>query len=144
MVRFRSATEGHWGYRANYLPDAVRVCLAEGEHDLAESLLADADRVTSTRGRYCVLTARALLAEANGDVRGALDLFDQAGLRWKEYGFRLELGNALLGAARCRLALGEDVAALPDEARQIFAELGAHPLTAEAESWQSQTGAMQA
>jgi class 3 adenylate cyclase/tetratricopeptide (TPR) repeat protein len=144
MVRFRSATEGHWGYRANYLPDAVRVCLAEGETALAESLLADADRVTSTRGRYSLLTARALLAESNGDVHAALDFFDQAGLRWKEYGFRLELGNALLGAARCRLALGEDVAALPDEARQIFAELGAHPLAAEAERWQSQTSAMQA
>jgi hypothetical protein len=111
---------------------------------VAESLLADEDRVTSTRGRYCLLTARALLSEASGDLRTALDRFDEAGLRWKEYGFRLEHGNALQGAARCRLALGEDAASLVDEARQIFAELRADPLAAEADSWMSQTSAMQA
>jgi class 3 adenylate cyclase/tetratricopeptide (TPR) repeat protein len=144
IVRFREATEGHPGYRAHYLPDAIRVCLAADELGLADSLLANEDRVTTTRGRYCLLTAHALVAEAKGDLRMARDRYEEAARRWEEYGFRLERGHALLGAARCRLGLGEEGASQLEEARQIFAGLGADPLASEAAGRVSLNTAMQA
>jgi class 3 adenylate cyclase/tetratricopeptide (TPR) repeat protein len=144
IVRFGAATDGHWGYRAHYLPDAVRVCLAEGEPAFADSLRPDEERVMSTRGRYCLLTTQALVAEAKGNLRAARDRFEEAARRWEEYGFMLERGHALLGAARCRLELGEEAAPLLGEARQVFGALGARPLVSEADGWLSRSSAMQA
>jgi class 3 adenylate cyclase/tetratricopeptide (TPR) repeat protein len=142
--RFGMATDGHWGYRAHYLPDAIRVCLAGDALALADNLQVDEDRVMTTRGRYCLLTAQALTAEAKGDLRMARDRYEEAARRWEEYGFRLERGHALLGTARCRLGMGEEAAPLLAEARQVFAALGARPLVTEADGWLSQTSAMQA
>jgi len=144
IVRFEEATEGHSGYRAHYLPDAIRVCLAQDELALGDSLQADEELVMTTRGKHCLLTARALTAEAKGDLRVAQDQYEEAARRWKEYGFRLERGHALLGAARCHLGLGEEAASLLEEARQVFAALGARSLVTEADGWLSQANAMQA
>jgi class 3 adenylate cyclase/tetratricopeptide (TPR) repeat protein len=144
IARFREVTEGHWGYRANHLPETVRVSIAQGNVELARTLLVDEEPVKTTRGRHSLLTARALLAEATGDVGHALSMYQEAARRWDEYGFALERGRSLLGAARCRLAQGEDGSSLLEVAREVFAALGARPLLAEVDAWLSQAEALQA
>jgi hypothetical protein len=79
------------------------------------------------------VTATAIVAEARGEHARALALHQDAADRWKRYGFVLEEGQALFGAGRCLLALGGNVESHKSlqEAREIFARLGARPLIEE-------------
>jgi class 3 adenylate cyclase/tetratricopeptide (TPR) repeat protein len=122
-------------YRASPLPDLVRVCLAAGELVLARRLLDGLD-VRATGLHHCLTTARALLAEAQGDLKPAADLHAQAATGWSNYGSVPEHGQALLGLGRC-LALLQDPQARDRlrEARAIFARLGARPLVSESDEW---------
>ena len=77
-----------------------------------------------------------MLAEADGDPQAALPLFEEAAKRWAEYGYTLGRGLALLGSARCSLALGRKTDATPvlHQAHDIFAGLEAAPALAEVDA----------
>ena len=68
-VRARPGQAGwHWGWW--FLADLVRVCVTAGELDRAAALIGDAQPAV-LRHQLSVLTARAVLAEAQGDLRDA-------------------------------------------------------------------------
>ena len=115
-------------FRANQLTDAVRVCSAAGGLPLARKLL-DGHPVAMARHRYALLTAGAVLAEAEGHLEQAAERYSEAVERWRDYGFALEQALALLGLGRCRLALGHaDTSGALAAARELFARLGAQQL----------------
>ena len=102
---------------------------------LIERFLKGADS-PAARYQHCLLTARAVLAEAQGDLEGATNLYADAGDRWKGFGVIHEHAQALLGLGRCAAQTAH-----PDahdqliDARQIFIQLGATPLLAETDGW---------
>jgi class 3 adenylate cyclase/tetratricopeptide (TPR) repeat protein len=121
--------------RAVALPDALRVCVAAKAIGLGERLI-EATAESTARAAHAVVTARAVLAEAHGELERAAEHYADAAGRWSEFGFVLERGHALLGAGRCLLGLSRsrEAAEKLEEAREIFAGLRARPLVAEAEA----------
>jgi tetratricopeptide (TPR) repeat protein len=119
-------------YRSRHLPTALRLLVAAGEVERAVSF-AHGLEVTATRDRYCVLTGRAILAEAKGHTEEARVLYEEAAERWADYGFVPEEGQAHLGLGRCFVALDDRQAATQPlhRARAIFSRLGAVPLIEE-------------
>jgi hypothetical protein len=122
-------------HRARFLHELATVCVEAGDLDLMRRLV-DSIRVTVGRVGHSLVGARAVLAEADGDPEAALLLFEEAAKRWGEYGFVFGRGLALLGSARCLLALGRGTEAAPvlHQARDIFAALGATPALAEVDA----------
>jgi tetratricopeptide (TPR) repeat protein len=125
-------TDGNHNWRAHHLGDVVRVLLSQRQVDRAEELVVTVSDVPLTRDQHSVVTARALMAEAKGDMEEALVLFGDAAQRWNEYGHVLEHAQALAGAGRCLLALGrtDEASRSLQGAREIFVGLGATPLIA--------------
>ena len=121
--------------RVQELPVVARICAAS--HDLAvvRALIPRVD-VPFTRGRLCVLTGRAAVAEADGDLDSAAQLYAAAAVGWREFGCPTEEAYALLGQARALIALDRwDEATAPIRAAgTIAARLGARPLLIEAEA----------
>jgi predicted ATPase/class 3 adenylate cyclase len=138
-----SLTRGQAMRRAQHLPDVLRVCAAAGATSLAETLLEGTGVVVAARHRHAMHVARAVLAEAQGQLEPALVLYEEVAERWAEYGFVLEQGQALLGAGRCLLALQhpDRAARSLQKAQEIFESLGARPLVAEAEPLLEQAAA---
>ena len=122
-------------HRARFLHELATVCVEAGDLDLMRRLV-DSIRITTGRVGHSLVGARAVLAEADGDPKAALLLFDEAAKRWGEYGFVFGRGLALLGSARCLLALGRRTEAAPvlHQARDIFAGLDAAPALAEVDA----------
>jgi class 3 adenylate cyclase/tetratricopeptide (TPR) repeat protein len=109
------------------LPDAVRTALAAGAPDIA-SRMVEGVEATYPLPDHAITTARALLAEHRGEHAEASTLFADAATRWEEFEMPWERAQALLGLGRCLLALGDPAAQVHlNEARQIFADLGAAP-----------------
>jgi class 3 adenylate cyclase len=135
IEELEQSTRGRPLRRAQHLPDALRVCAANGATDLAELLLTDTE-VWTTRQLHCVHAARAVLAEIQGQFKEALVLHEEAAERWVEYGSLLEQGQALLGVGRCLIVLRQPERAETSvrKAREIFQTLQARPLVAEAGS----------
>jgi hypothetical protein len=77
------------------------------------------------------LSARAVLAEGSQHHAEALDLYTPAAAAWASYGYPLEQAYALLGAARCSLALDRSAQDILSRARAILSHLGAEPLLGE-------------
>jgi class 3 adenylate cyclase/tetratricopeptide (TPR) repeat protein len=127
--------DGPGSYRAIPLPDLVRICVAAHQLPLAERLIDGID-VRAARLQHCVLTGRAVLTEASGDLHSAHRLYADAAEQWRSYGCLPEHAHALLGTGRClaRLAHHEARDRLL-EARAIFARLGARSLRAKTEGW---------
>ena len=113
-------------YRPLHLPQIVSIALAAGEVELATMFLETA-HISAPRVVHSVGAARAAAAEHAGALDEALQLYEEAAYGWGEYGFVLGRAEALHGAGRCLVALGEPQrAAEPlDEARRLFAQLGA-------------------
>jgi hypothetical protein len=133
IAEFDESTREEARFRNINLPDALRVALSAGALDVAERLLEGAGG-SAARDRLAVLTGRAVLAEARGELADAADLFAQAATAWEAYGHALEHGRSLLGLGRCRLALGQaDANSVLIAARDAFARLGASPLLGEAD-----------
>jgi class 3 adenylate cyclase/tetratricopeptide (TPR) repeat protein len=131
VEEFRTATSEHPTYRADHLADAVRICCAAKRDEEARRLFAGL-KVAMARQRYALLTATAVLAEAEGHLEDAADHYSEAVERWRDYRFVLEQALALLGLGRCRVALGRaDASGALAAARELFARLGAQPLLAE-------------
>jgi tetratricopeptide (TPR) repeat protein len=123
----RSLAESEYGgSRRSPVAELVRLAVALRHTDLAVRL-REKERGTFRRTDNALLTADALLAEANGAHEQAHALYADAVARWREWGFVLEEAHALVGLARCRFALGPpgDAEQPLREAREIFERLGA-------------------
>jgi len=122
-------------HRARFLEELAAICVEAGDLEVMRRLV-DSIRMTSGRAGHSLVGARAVLAEADGDPEAALPLFEEAAKRWGEYGYVFGRGLALLGSARCLLALGRETDATPvlHEAREIFAGLGAAPALADVDA----------
>jgi class 3 adenylate cyclase/tetratricopeptide (TPR) repeat protein len=135
IEELEAVTRGVSFTRARELTEALRVCQTAGAVGLAERFL-DGLEPALARHRYSVGAARATLAEMRRDPEAALPQYEEAALRWADFRFPLEHAHGLLGVARCLLALErvEEAAAPATTARQIFGDLGARPLVAEADA----------
>jgi class 3 adenylate cyclase/tetratricopeptide (TPR) repeat protein len=117
-------------FYAAYLPQMVRTAVACGDVELAARLADDVEPVFPLR-EHGLHAARAVLAEARGEVTEPAPLYAEAAERWERFGSLPERGHALLGQGRCLLARHDRQAAAPlREAREIFTRLGARALTA--------------
>jgi class 3 adenylate cyclase/tetratricopeptide (TPR) repeat protein len=137
------ATPAGYPYRAVGLPDALRVCVVAAAIGLGDRLI-EAVAESTTRADNSVVTAEALLTEARGELERAAEQHADAAERWREFGFVLERGHALLGGGRCFLGLNRsrEAAEKLEEARQIFAGLRTRPLIAEAEALRKHVAAV--
>ncbi len=123
---FDEATrEGPTEYRELQSPEVLRICLANGEVELAARILGDRP-VYVARTQLAVASGGALLAEANGMFDDAAGRFEDAATGWEAYGDPFERAHSLSGAARCLSALDRaDAAAIARaEATRLFAGLG--------------------
>lgn len=113
-------------YRASELPDLVRTSLVLGDLTIARRLAAR-EPESPAKARAGLITAQALLAEYEGELARAEDLFRESIERWDRFGHRLEQGLALFGAARVAQASGNDERAhlLASRARTRLQELEA-------------------
>jgi tetratricopeptide (TPR) repeat protein len=123
---------GRPGPRSWLLNGASRVCLAAGAVDLLRSLI-DQGVEYLTRDRNSMASARAALAELEGDHVSAVDRYQDAAARWEAFPSVLEHGLALMGAGRCLLAQGRQNEAAEHlrAARERFRTLEAVPLVSE-------------
>jgi class 3 adenylate cyclase/tetratricopeptide (TPR) repeat protein len=118
--------------RAQHLADAVRACCDVDALPIAEAAMAGADE-RLPRSQHSMLTARAIVAEARGELAESAGLYAEAWASWADFGFTLERGQSSLGRGRCLLALRrpkEAIAALLD-AERVFRALAAGPLLGE-------------
>jgi tetratricopeptide (TPR) repeat protein len=130
----RVTREGPGPYRAEPLPRLLRVCGDAGELSLAERLLEV--EAHTIRHQHCLVAARAILAEAHGDLEQASSWYAEAVERWSGYGALLEHGQALLGLGRCQVGMGRPAARdRLMQASAIFGRLAARPLLAAADGW---------
>jgi len=135
IVELDQLTSENHGWRARYLPTAVRVLISAGQVNLAEKFLTGM-QVNAARDQHSLLTGRALVTEAKRSIEEACDLFEEAARRWADYGFVLEEGQAHFGVGRCLIALGDREAATEPlrKARAVFTKLQARPLTNEVDN----------
>jgi tetratricopeptide (TPR) repeat protein len=113
-----------------FLPRLARILCPTGHGDLVSRVVGHAPSDLLLYGNN-VVTARAILMQAEGDYDQALHLYERAAIAWAGYGYPLEQAHALLGAARCSLTLDLPSRALVLQARKILTRLGAEPLVAE-------------
>jgi hypothetical protein len=120
------------GPRSWILNGAARVCLAADESGLLRSLI-DQGVEHLTRDQNSMASARAMLAEMEGDHERASAGYQDAADRWEAFPAVLEHGLALMGMGRCLLALGRQNqgAERLRAARERFGALKAAPLVAE-------------
>jgi class 3 adenylate cyclase/tetratricopeptide (TPR) repeat protein len=117
------------------LPDAVRTALAAGDPDLAARLAQGVEPIHSLY-EHALVTSQALLLEHGGSHAEAAELFADAAERWERFEVPWEKAQALLGQGRCLLALdrpGEASEPL-QQARDVFAGLGAKPAVADTDA----------
>ena len=117
------------------LCDLARETAALGRPDLLDALLALAAGVQDA-GLHIKTAWLAIAAEAAGRQDEALALFQDAEQGWRESGDPYERAHSLLGQARCLIGLeraNEAVQPLND-ARDLFAGLGAAPALAETDT----------
>jgi tetratricopeptide (TPR) repeat protein len=107
LEQFEEVTRTTPWLRALQVLDGVRVCLAVGALDLAQSLLGGFGS-QSQRDRVTRLAAHALYAESSGAFEEALVGFQEAANQWGKFGYPLEEALALRGAARSLARLGRD------------------------------------
>jgi class 3 adenylate cyclase/tetratricopeptide (TPR) repeat protein len=129
----RTAEQPFWTLL--YVADIARAAIAAGDAAPAKRFLASAVQGPS-RHANGALSARATLAEADGDLEGAAALYAKAAAAWESYGGVVEKAMANLGAGRTLAGLGRrDEAESPlRAAAETFSEIGATPLLAEAEA----------
>lgn len=115
-------------WRAHCLADLARVAVSVGRPEVAREL-CDGLEVVATRDRLSLLSARAILAEADGRVEEAAAMYADAAAGWRAFGHVPEEGFALLATGRCLSRLGSEVEAKDAlaGARAIVSRLGATP-----------------
>lgn len=127
-------SRGRAFFKNKVLPDLIRVLIAAGNHIDPNPLFEELPGFLP-RDQHSIVTAQALLAEHAGNLAESEGLFRDAAERWESYGNPFERANALLGRARCLVALDHprEAGAASTDARSIFSELGALPLLSETE-----------
>jgi hypothetical protein len=126
----RERDGGRW-YRGQHLADLARLAAGAGDRELAGALAGDPQ--VYARHRHATGSARALLAELDGDPEAAAAGYDEAAAAWERFGHLAEEGLALLGAGRCLRRIGRPGAmARLRAAQDRFERLGAGPLVQEA------------
>jgi class 3 adenylate cyclase/tetratricopeptide (TPR) repeat protein len=144
LDELEGATRDRLIFRALVLLEALRVCIEAGELERGERLVEGVS-TTLVRHRNTLLSARAMLAEARGELEEAVRLYTEAAERWAEYGFVLEHGRALVGSSRCLVALGRPGApGQLEEARKLFKSVGALVLLGQTQALLAQATAASA
>jgi len=119
---------------ARRLPLMLRVALTAGDAELARRL-AGGIEFRYPLHQHALCTARAQLAEHEGDQAGAAELYRDAAARWHQFGNVSEHAYALLGEGRCLSALGDPAAEHSlRNAAELFASMGYRPALAETEA----------
>jgi tetratricopeptide (TPR) repeat protein len=120
-------------YARLFLPVAVRMLVAVGAIDDAEEMIARAGSSGSRRLQLAFETAKAIVAEARGELEDAEARYGSLGERWTAYGFGLEEARARQSRGRVLLALGreEEARGELERARELIEPLGAAPLLAD-------------
>jgi tetratricopeptide (TPR) repeat protein len=126
-------TMGDAEVRAGELPALSRLAVAAGADDLALEMLRGMEDHRVERYRLALMSARAVLDEARGELQVALDTYDEAAGAWARWGHAVERAYALLGSGRCLIGLGrpEEARDRLGAARRMFARLGAAQAVAE-------------
>ena len=121
-------------YTAN-LPALVRSAVALDDDALAQRLITGVEP-HNRYAKHTLITATAIIAEATGDVPGAVESYADAAERWEQFGVVPEHAYALLGHGRCLVSLGRPTEAAPvlRRARELFHTLGATPGIAETDA----------
>ena len=128
-------------YYAPSLPELVRTALAVGDRQLASSLVVGFEPRTPLAA-HALTACRAQLAEAAGDHSQAAVSYAEAAERWGDFGNVHERAYALLGQARCMLALGHAGADVPlADARALFESMGYKPALDESDALLRRTAA---
>jgi hypothetical protein len=120
---------------AEVLPGMVRAAVSVGGDDLAARLVEGVEpRRPATE--HALVAARAVLAEAVGDLGSAADGYADAADRWEAFTIVPEQAFALLGQGRCLFELSRpaEAAHALRHACEIFERLKATPALAGAES----------
>jgi tetratricopeptide (TPR) repeat protein len=122
----------------------LRLALLAGDAGLARHFLEGTSPPVAASERFSLLTARAILAEVEGRVQEAAELYLEAAKRWEEFGIPPCHGEALLGAGRCLVGLQrlDDARARLDEAHNVFELLGARVFVDEIDELLSQVTAL--
>jgi class 3 adenylate cyclase/tetratricopeptide (TPR) repeat protein len=120
-------------FKNYFLPGAVRALVRTGDLEGAEAYLEEMIAPLLTRTRNGEIAARAMLAEARGELDEAARLHAGAAGAWASFGYPYEQAQSLVALARCVTSLGRAAEAVKPltEARGILAELRALPLLAE-------------
>jgi class 3 adenylate cyclase/tetratricopeptide (TPR) repeat protein len=128
VLRVRELVEASGGgsdrYRSLFLAELTRMCVLARERELAarlaQGLSVNYGRIASARA-----AAAATLAEADGRHAEALRRYEEAIRRWREVTGLPNVAAALLGRARCLIALDRPGADAPlAEARELFSSMG--------------------
>jgi len=140
---FEEVTAEQEDYRAMFLPVVVRILVAAGAIEDAAALVAEAGPPASPRHRLGLVTARAVVAEARGELEEALAAYREAAAGWGAYRFGLECARTSIGASRILLALHRESDAEPllDGALRLLRPMGAAPLLEEATALRARAGA---
>jgi len=125
LADFGGAQSQYASWPGGGFADCFRVCVAAGDLDLGEKLLAaSGNAIPNLANRATRAGGRAIFAEARGAKDEAAALYREAVSGWTEWGSVVERGNALLGLGRC----GDEDAARAGAA--IFEQLRARPFIA--------------
>ncbi len=140
LAEFQGLTADNPAWRLHDLASAARVAIAAGVEDISGLLPAEAFAVR--RYQLMMLSSRALMAEAAGDMEPAADLFRRASDGWREYGHLPEEGESRLGLARCLAKLARPAEAIEPvrSAVAIASELAATPLLLQGQALQRSLG----
>jgi class 3 adenylate cyclase/tetratricopeptide (TPR) repeat protein len=133
---FEKALDGSNWLRGLNLPDGLAVLAAEGAPDLGRTLI-ETFNPRCAHEDHALLTARAIMAEIDGEAEEGGHLYDEAADRWAAFGNVVERGRCLLGAGRClvRLERPDEAAVYLRGAEEVFAALRARPLMGQVEAW---------
>jgi class 3 adenylate cyclase/tetratricopeptide (TPR) repeat protein len=120
-------------YRCLFLAELTRVCALAERVDLAQELGGE-PTVDVGRAGAARTTAAATLTETEGRHADALPLYEDAARRWREVAGLPGVAAALLGSARCLIALDRSGVDAPlAEARDLYAAMGDEAGVAETE-----------
>jgi tetratricopeptide (TPR) repeat protein len=125
-------------FAADDLFGLAALLVPAGRVDIVNRILRAATRLTPLSDNNAT-SVEAILHEAAGEYATAADLYLRAAAGWREYRYLSAEGQAVLGAARCRIRQGQVATDLVVQARDIFARIGAAPLMEEAETLLSAT-----
>jgi tetratricopeptide (TPR) repeat protein len=133
LERFERTSEADHLVRTTMLPVAARALVVLGDLERLRALMAGPEPI-SARERLSSDSAMAVMAEALGELPAAADRYRRAAAAWGPYGMPLEVGQLLVGLARCEHALGRrtEAVAAAEEAIRVLTPLGARPLIEEA------------